>query len=74
MVTILIDDRDNGGKGYNIGALLAVSVVTFFQFGSVKAFGVFIPEFTEHLSLSVSTVGVIGGINIGLRCILGKTF
>ena len=69
-----VDDRDSGGKGYNIGALLAVSVMTFFQFGSTKEFGVFIPEFTEQLSLSVGTVGVIGGINIGLRYILGKIF
>ena len=69
-----IDDRDSGGKGYNIGVLLVVSVVTFFQFGSTKAFGVFIPEFTEQLSLSVGTVGVIGGINFGLRYILGKIF
>ncbi len=52
--------------------LLAAFVVTFFQLGSTKAFGVLVPELHEHLSLDSWQVGFAGGIWLGLRALLGK--
>ena len=54
-------------------ALLATFVVTFFQLGSMKAFGVLVPELSEHLSMSMLQIGLSGGIWFTVRALLGKS-
>ncbi|XP_072025587.1 monocarboxylate transporter 13-like [Amphiura filiformis] len=55
----------------SVMTLLAVFVVTFFQLGSMKAYGVLVPQLSEHLSLDLWQVGLTGSIWIGLRALLG---
>ena len=54
-------------------ALLATFVVTFFQLGSMKVFGVLVPELSEHLSMSLWQIGLSGGIWFSVRALLGKS-
>ena len=47
-------------------------MILFFQFGSIKVLGVFIPSFMEQLGMSEIEAGLSCGIGLAVARILGK--
>ena len=52
--------------------MLAAFVLSFFQLGSMKVLGVFIPSFMEQLGMSEIEAGLSCGIGLAVARILGK--
>ncbi|XP_072048701.1 monocarboxylate transporter 11-like [Amphiura filiformis] len=62
----------DGGWGW----MVVVGAVVFqaFNVGIHKGLGVFVPEFSEGLEMSIGAVGTICGVAVGLKAILGPVW